>query len=187
MIKKWRVFKCFVVTAQTHEMECVCLFVCECVLLSKTPCVPLETRAVMMWTSSAGNRNLLLLLMCLLSPVLLHFVTYFLVWGLILVHLLHVLFLHFCQDVYLKAPVPNLICRLWHMFCPWHAPVWLRAYATHLYGYAVAAALFSPCHSGLRGHRLRRRGLQKAALPLGSGGAGRGDRVLRWVWSEWDD
>lgn len=83
-----------------------------------------------------------------------------------------------------KASVPNFICLLWHMFCPWHAPVWLRANAAHLYGNAVAAVLFSPCHSGLRGHRLRCRGLQNAALPLGSGGVGRGDRVLRWVWSE---
>ncbi len=152
--------------------------VCVRVHLRKTPCVPLETRAVMMWTSSVGNRNTSSYSLCFCILLCSSWCGgYF--WCIYCMCCVTVL-----AGCLSKASVPNFICLLWHMFCPWHAPVWLRANATHLYGNTVAAALFSLCHSGLRGHRLRHRGLQKAALPLGNGGVGRGDRVLRWVWSE---
>ncbi|KAL0174833.1 hypothetical protein M9458_030801, partial [Cirrhinus mrigala] len=62
---------------------------------------------------------------------------------------------------------PNFICLFWHMFCPWHAPVWLRANATHLYGNAVATALFFPMSQWIKGPQTETPGASESRITIG--------------------
>lgn len=83
-----------------------------------------------------------------------------------------------CLSVLTRCPpnaaISNIICLLWHMFCPSHAPVWLYASAIHHYGNTGAAVLFFPVSQWIKGPQAETLGASQSRITIGQwwGGAG---------------